>query len=426
MIQAYRILTTILYPFLFLFLFFRTIIKKEDPERFKEKIFISRFNIKKKDGSKLVWFHAASIGEFKSIIPIIEKLNAYKKNLKFLVTTTTLSSGKLATIELKNFDNVEHRYLPLDINFLMDKFIFLWQPDRIFLVDSEIWPNLILKAKKYNIPIAIINARITSKSFKRWMIFPNVAKKIFNTFKVIICSNEKTKKFFEEINIKNIYFKGNIKLIGNDDEKKIKNVNKELLLNTRFWFAASIHKDEEEFCLKTHLELKKKFSDILTIIAPRHIDRSKRIISLSDNLSLSSQILSKDEAILKGKEIIIINYFGALQKYFKYAKSTFLGKSIIKKLKNDSGQNPIEAAKLNCKIYHGPYVSNFEDIYRILHNYKISKKVENFKELSDSLAIDLGSINHRKEIFNPIKHLEQKTLNDTMILVKNFIDNENN
>ena len=110
---------------------------------------------------------------------------------------------------------------------------------------------------------------------------------------------------------------------------KIKNVNKELLLNTRFWFAASIHKDEEEFCLKTHLELKKKFSDILTIIAPRHIDRSKRIISLSDNLSLSSQILSKDEAILKGKEIIIINYFGALQKYFKYAKSTFLGKSII-------------------------------------------------------------------------------------------------
>ena len=138
------------------------------------------------------------------------------------------------------------------------------------------------------------------------------------------------------------------------------------MLDKRFWFAASTHKEEDIFCLKTHLKLKQKFSDIITIIAPRHIDRVKDIKSLSEKLNLNVQILNEKEAILKNKEIIIINYFGALKEYFKYAKSVFIGKSMIRRLKDDGGQNPIEAAKLKCKIYHGPYVYNFEEIYKYL------------------------------------------------------------
>ena len=84
-----------------------------------------------------------------------------------------------------------HRYFPFDVAFLIDKFLLSWKPDKIFLVDSEIWPNLILKAKKYNIPIALINARLTAKSFKKWMMFPNIAKKIFNIFSLFLCSNNR-------------------------------------------------------------------------------------------------------------------------------------------------------------------------------------------------------------------------------------------
>ena len=148
MIFAYRVLTVILYPFLFLFIYFRKILKKEDPIRYKEKILISHFNIKKNNDFKLIWFHAASIGEFKSIIPIITNLNLDDKNFKFLITTSTFSSGNLAKVELQKFNNVEHRYMPYDVNFLIGKFIYLWNPSKIFLVDSEIWPNLILNAKK--------------------------------------------------------------------------------------------------------------------------------------------------------------------------------------------------------------------------------------------------------------------------------------
>ena len=427
MILFYRVLTTLLYPFLFLFVYLRKILKKEDPKRFKEKILVSHYNVIPQNKSKLIWFHAASIGEFKSIIPIINQLNKGNNKFHFLITTTTLSSGNLASVELDKILNAEHRYFPFDVPFLIDKFLNLWKPTRIFLVDSEVWPNLILKAKKYKIPIAIINARLTSKSFQRWMIFPKIAKKIFGIFDLCICSNNETKNYFEKLGLKKVYFKGNIKLIDQINVSKIKNLNHQTLLTRRFWFAASTHKEEESFCLKTHLKLKEKFKDVLTIIAPRHIDRSLDIKLLAEKLNLKVQILNKGDIISENKELIIINYFGSLQSYFKYAKSVFIGKSMIKKLIHDGGQNPIEAAKLNCKVYHGPYVYNFEEIYKILKMNNISKKINDYHELSDCLLTDLELTKKNiEQISDPLKGLGQKTLIDTTSLLDNFINNDVN
>ena len=427
MILIYRILTNILYPVIILIIYLRKFYNKEHKNRYKEKIFSSKFNIKKDKNSKLIWFHAASIGEFKSIIPIIYQLNKSNNKFHFLITTTTLSSGNLASVELDKILNAEHRYFPLDVPFLIDKFLNLWKPTRIFLVDSEVWPNLILKAKKYKIPIAIINARLTSKSFQRWMIFPKIAKKIFGIFDLCICSNNETKDYFEKLGLKKVYFKGNIKLIDQINVSKIKNLNHQTLLTRRFWFAASTHKEEETFCLKTHLKLKEKFKDVLTIIAPRHIDRSLDIKLLAEKLNLKVQILNKGDIISENKELIIINYFGSLQSYFKYAKSVFIGKSMIKKLIHDGGQNPIEAAKLNCKVYHGPYVYNFEEIYKILKMNNISKKINDYHELSDCLLTDLELTKKNiEQISDPLKGLGQKTLIDTTSLLDNFINNDVN
>ena len=128
---------------------------------------------------------------------------------------------------------------------------------------------------------------------------------------------------------------------------------------------------------------------------------------------------------MKKKEIIIINSFGVLQEYFKFSKSVFMGKSLIKKLKNDSGQNPIDAAKLKCKIYHGPYVYNFKEIYEILKKNNISKQIKNYKELSSNLIRDLRSpIKKNNNSVDIINDLGQKTLNDTMKNINSFIFNE--
>tara|TARA_X000001036_G_C20619574_1_gene782469 strand:+ start:160 stop:1443 length:1284 start_codon:yes stop_codon:yes gene_type:complete len=425
MILLYRVLTTFLYPILILIIFLRKIRKKEDAFRYKEKIFPSYFNVVRNKNCKLIWFHAASIGEFKSILPIIEGINKNHKNIEFLITTVTLSSSNIAKEELKRFDNVHHRFFPLDIEFLMNKFFDLWKPNMIFLVDSEIWPNLILRANKNDVPLSLVNARITSKTFKKWMIFPNTAKKIFSSFELCLTSNLETKNYLSKLNKNNIYFNGNIKLINKIDIESIENLNEKFLIQNRFWLAASTHEGEEVFCLQAHLKLKNQYKDIVTIIAPRHIDRVKSIKRLCNDFNLKVQILNKNETIPDNKEIVIINSFGILSTYFKYAKSVFIGKSTIKSLENVGGQNPIDAAKLGCKIYHGPYVYNFKEVYEILEKNNISQKIDNAKELSDHLIKDLKE-HHKKDnqISSLINNLGQKTLTDTMNKINNFLLNE--
>ena len=422
MILIYRVLSFLIIPLLLIFVYFRKYINKEDPVRYKEKIFPSHFKVNRKKSLKLIWFHAASIGEFRSIVPIIDGLLKNNQSLEILVTTTTLSSGKLAEIEFKKSKNVYHRYFPFDVNFIVKKFLNSWKPNFIFLVDSEIWPNLILAAKENKIPLALINARLTKKSFNKWIKFPKTAEKIFSSFDLCLSSNAETENYLKKFKAKNVRFYGNIKLVNEINEKKINNLNEEILLKKRFWLAASTHKGEDLFCFKVHKKLKEKFNDIITIIVPRHINRSKNIYTLSKNLNLKTQLLNDHEKILKEKEIIIVNSFGVLQSYFKYAKSVFIGKSLLKSLKDKGGQNPIDAAILNCKIYHGPFVYNFEEIYEILKNNSIAKKIETFDELSDNLINDLLNPKKiEKNISDNIKKLGKKTLVNTMESINGFI-----
>ncbi len=425
MFLLYRVLTSILYPFLILLIYFRKIIKKEDSNRFKEKIFFWNFNVLREHGSKVIWFHAASIGELKSIVPLIDELNHKNRNLEFLITTVTLSSGNLAKEIFKNNNNVYHRFFPIDVEFLIKKFILMWRPDAIIIVETEVWPNLISIIKKNKIPLAIINARLTEKTFKRWMFFPQTAKNIFNSFDLCLTANQETKKFLHELNARNIHFFGNIKLIGRINADFSDDINSHFLSNNLIWCALSTHDTEEALCLEVHLELKKKYSNIKTIIIPRHTNRVKKIKKLCDNLNLGSQILSKNERILDKHEIIIINSFGDSNKFLKYSNSVFIGKSTIEKLERVGGQNPIDAAKLGCKIYHGPYVYNFKEIYSILDKNNVSKLIKNSKELANNLINDLDGVKRKDEKFSRImNNLSETTLFDTMKILNKFLFDE--
>ena len=171
--------------------------------------------------------------------------------------------------------------MPFDVNYLIDSFLNSWKPEKIFLVDSEIWPNLILKIKEKKIPLALINARLTRRSFNRWSMFNKTAKKIFAVFNLSLCANKETEGFLKKFDAKNIIYEGNLKLIEKIDKNELKSVNSDMLSKSRFWVAASTHKEEDLFCIKTHLELKKEFKNIITIIIPRHLDRIKKIKDLS-------------------------------------------------------------------------------------------------------------------------------------------------
>ena len=424
MFFIYRFLTIISYPFLIILIYLRKFQKKEHKIRFKEKIFSSYFNVLRKKNFKLVWFHAASIGELKSILPIIKEINKRESNFEFLITTITLSSSNLAETELKQFENVQHRFFPLDVDFLIKSFLKKWKPDFIFLVDSEIWPNLIINAKKNKIPLAIINARITRKSSKRWLRFRETAERIFKNIDLCLSSNRETYEFFLKFN-KNVFLTGNIKLISKNYLEVKENFNEKRLIKKKIWLAASTHKNEEAFCLKAHLKLKKEFDNLITIIAPRHIVRVNEIKKICNNFNLKSQILNKDDLISDENEVIIINSFGDLDQFFKIAKCVFIGKSINPKLKDQGGQSPIDAASLGCKIYHGPYIYNFKEIYEILKKNEITEEIETFDELADKIKSDFSIESKKHDKFRKIMvSLKQDTLNATMKKVNNFLFNE--
>ena len=415
MILVYRIFTFFFYPLFILLIYVRKLLKKEDKIRYKEKISSRYFFPTRNKNKKLIWFHAASIGEVQSIFPILEKFILQEKNIEFLITTVTLSSGNLVKKYIGDRKNINHRYFPLDVRFLIKKFLYAWHPNLIIFVDSEIWPNLIFEIKKNKISSAIINGRLTEKTFKRWMMVPKFAKQIFSIFDLCLVSSKKSKIYFEKLNVQNLKHFGNIKLAGEINLTNLNNINKDFLIERKFWCASSTHKGEEFFCLKTHLNLKKVYKNIITIIIPRHIKRSYEIKQLCKKLNLKSQILENNDLIKNDKEIIIINSFGVLPKYFKYSKSVFIGKSFLDKFKLIGGQNPIEAAKLGCKIYHGPHVSNFREIYELFKTYKISEEVSGIEQLTNKLIIDLKSPKIKQNnVSDVINNLGKDILNNSI------------
>ena len=348
----YRFFTYLFYPFAPIYLYFRKIRKKEDSIRYKEKL--SKINIERGEGF-LIWFHVASVGEAMSILPLIDRCIEEEKINRILITSITLSSGKILEKRFNNNPKINHQFLPFDVNSLINKFLNHWKPNLSIFIDSEIWPNLILEISKKKIPLLLINARITKKSFNRWKFVVSFAKKIFGKFDLCITSNKESENFLKILGSKNIKNYGNLKFsnIKNNTKKLDLNfLNK--IKNRKVWCAASTHPSEEIICAEAHLKIKKDYNNILTIIIPRHIDRVKTIkeelLKFNINVLLTAEINNFDDQT----DILLVNSYGEALKFYDISKCVFLGKSLVKSLIKDSGQNPIEPARLGCKILHGP------------------------------------------------------------------------
>ena len=422
MLIIYRCLTFFLFPLFVLLVYVRLFLNKEDKLRFKEKIYTSSFKVNRNIEKKLVWFHAASIGEFLSVLPLIKEINNYNKNIEFLITSVTLSSAKLVEQKLNYNKNVTHRYLPLDMEILTSNFLNRWKPDLVCFVDSEIWPNFLFKIKEKKIPLVLINGRITKKTFNKWKIFFSFAKKIFNNFDLVFAASEESKNNLEKLQVNNLIYIGNLKFSAQNSFERLSKINKEILDKFKVWCVASTHEGEEIIAIKTHIELKKTYNNILTIIVPRHIDRTSYIRNLSKKFKLKTQILNKNDVINSNNEILIINSFGVLSEYFDYCDNVFIGKSFVKKLENVGGQNPIEAAKLGCKILYGPYVYNFKEVYNFLDSCNISNQVNNEKELLTKLIQNLENPHKtNKQQIDKLNIYGKKILQQTMLKLDDYI-----
>lgn len=414
MFFLYRTLTTLFFPILIIIIFTRKLLGKEDRIRYKEKIFILNNNL---DKDNTIWFHGASIGEIMSAIPLIKNLIEKNNEVKILVTTVTLSSARIIEKKFKNNNRVTHQYFPLDVPFVVRKFLNIWKPKIVLFIDSEIWPNFLIEIKTRKIPLILLNGRITKKTFNRWKLFRNFSNKVFSSFDECLASSKESYENLKKLNVKNLKYIGNLKYISLEEKKQeLKNETLKFLNKHQAWCAASTHDGEEEICINTHKLIKNHHDKLLTIIIPRHISRTQKIFILCKKYDLNVQILHNEEKINSETEVLIINSFNQMQKYYSYCKSVFIGKSLLSKLASVAGQNPIEAAKSGCKIYHGPFVYNFSEIYEYLNKNKIAEKIENSKELASKIIEDLKTD----------KNIDQEKINEINLYGKDILKETTN
>ena len=417
----YKFFTYLFYPFAPSYLYFRKLRKKEDLIRYKEKL--SKINISR-DGGFLIWFHVASVGEAMSILPLIESCIQEKKINKTLITSITLSSGKILEKRFSQNPKVIHQFLPLDVPILTNKFLDHWKPNLSIFIDSEVWPNLIFDISKRKIPLLLINGRITKKSFLRWKLVVNFAKKIFEKFDLCLTSNEESEGFLKILGAKNIKNYGNLKFskINTDLNNKLDSDFLNKIENRKIWCGASTHPTEEILCAKSHLKIKKKYNNILTIIIPRHIDRVKTIYEELSKLNIKIVLSSNLSQIDTKTDVLLVDSYGESLKFYNISKYVFLGKSLATSLRKDSGQNPIEPARLGCKIFHGPYVSNFVEIYKYLNKLGVTKEINSSDELSLSLVEEFRDDKPKKlEISAKIENYGQNILNNVTMEIKKYI-----
>ena len=408
----YQIVVSIIIFISPLILIYRLIKNKEDKKRFIEKF---SSPTKKRIKGKLIWFHGASVGELLSVIPLIKHYDKKKSIDQILVTSSTLSSSKV--FQKFKFKKTIHQFYPIDHFYFTDKFLNYWMPDLAIYIESEIWPCMFKKLNERNINLILLNARFTKKTYDRWMKIKLFSKSIFEKITVAFPQNKETMALLKKINTTNVNFIGNLKFAENNDhsQNKLSNFLKIELKNKKIWVASSTHKNEEIFCAKTHIELKKKIKNLLTIIIPRHTHRVDEIILELNKYNLKVARHSSGNQNLKKIDIYIVDTFGETQKFHKNASSVFLGGSIIKR----GGQNPLEAARYGAKIFHGPNIDNFKDIYALLKDLDISKKISTPKQLASYVVFKKNKILGHK-----IKKTGTKILNKTIRELDIFIKNE--
>ena len=412
MFLLYQISLTLLLIISPIIIIIRIFKNKENKKRFIEKF---SKPTKKRVKGKLIWFHGASVGELLSVIPLIKYYEKKKSIDQILITSSTLSSANV--FQKFRFKKTIHQFYPIDQFFFVTKFLNYWKPNIAIFIESEIWPCMFKEISKKTIPLILLNARLTKKTFNKWIKIKNFSNSIFNKINIAYPQNLETKSYLKQLNTQKINLLGNIKFTENY-EKKQNEVNEKLKLklkNKNIWVASSTHNQEEIFCAKAHIKLKKNIKNLLTILIPRHIHRVKEIIPEIKKLNLSLQLHSKTVKNLDNTDIYIVDTFGETQKFHRLSSSVFLGGSIV----NRGGQNPLEAARFGARILHGPNTDNFKDVYKLLKKLNISKKVNTSNQLASSIIFT-----NKKQIGTKIKKIGEKILNKTIKELDNLINNE--
>lgn len=395
---------------------------KEDVKRFNERV--GRPTKPRPDG-RLIWLHGASVGESISMLPLINRLLEIYPDAHVMVTTGTTTSAEVMAKRLP--ERAFHQYLPIDNPVFAARFVRHWQPTIALWFESEFWPAMLSTIKRRNIPLILINGRISNKSFKRWQQFDFVIKELLDCFTACLGQSEEDAYRLRALGAKDAMCLGNLKYAGLPipvDAEKKKDIQDEIG-ERPVWLVSSTHSDEEAKIGRYIKELIAKHEGLLTIIAPRHPNRGVEIKELlQEKYQLKTALRSANEKIMPETEVYIADTIGEMGIWYELCPIVFIGGSLVP----HGGQNFMEPSRCRDAVIVGPHMHNFTDA---MNRAKRADGIIQIDETVDLIDM-VDQLLSNKELLEAKRSLaynwatsEAKVLDGIAEKIQGYMENEN-
>ncbi|HWE77679.1 MAG TPA: 3-deoxy-D-manno-octulosonic acid transferase [Pseudolabrys sp.] len=378
-LQAYRLALSAAAPLTPLLLRQRLVRGKEIDERLCERR--GEGKLPRPDGP-LVWLHAASVGEVMSVLPLIERIS--DRGLTMLVTSGTVTSSEIAAQRMP--PGVIHQFVPLDVPSFVERFLDRWRPQLALFVESDLWPNLLIETARRDVPLVLLNARLSERSFRRWQRLPQFIGHLLQGFDLCLARTRADAERLTQLGGRKVVVSGNLKLDvpAPPADAPALAALQDAVGSRPVMAAASTHPGEDELVIAAHKRLRADMPGLLTLIAPRHPERGPQIAALASAAGLTAAVRSESALPNAATDIYVADTMGELGLLYRLTPVVFIGGSLIP----HGGQNPIEAAKLGTAIVHGPHVANFQELYAELDAANGAELVAD----GDRLAATLGAL----------------------------------
>ncbi len=351
----------------------------------KERFGFYKPGILNNKAGKILWLHAVSVGEVMAVRKFTELFLAQYPGWSIVLTTVTPTGQKIA--RQMESPRMEARYFPFDFTWAHRNFIKTFRPSAIVLTETEIWPNLLLEAERREIPIGVINARLSQRSAKSYGKFPYIFEPLFRKIDFVMAQTEEDGARFESLGIS----AGKIQVLGNvkydnsavQEQSSAKSFSEDwgIFQDDLVFIAGSTHPGEEEQLFEAWAALRKKFPKLKMILAPRHIERSNSILTWVKKNSGVRAFLSSQKTAAGNYDVLVLDQMGILRRLYGLADVVFMGGSLVK----HGGQNPIEAACLKKAVLYGPYFFNFQKVYETLSQNEGAIQVAGGRDLYEVL-----------------------------------------
>ena len=402
------------------FAIFKILLKDSHDSSWKVKL-KNQLGFIQKISGRVIWVHSVSVGEFNASKPLVDSLMSLYPKHKIVITTTTMTGSKAAKNHYKG--NVIHYFFPFDAGSIMKSFVGTIKPEICILMETEIWPNLIHLLNKKNIPVALINARLSEKSFNKYQsYFPKLVSESLSKLSIICPQNTYSADRFIKLGAKKVdlLISGSLKFDNNDimDTDLIKSLT-EMVGDKHVAVFASTRDGEEKLIIDSYLKLKERIDSLLVII-PRHPERFEEAVKIAKNSGLKVERRSQIKRCAEDTDILIGDSMGEMMAYYSISDIAFVGGSLT----NNGSQNMLEAASLSKPIIFGPSTYNFEEISKQLLDNDASIQVANADELMQTIS-ELSADKKRSDMLsaNARKTFEsnQGATNKTLRAIKPYL-----